>query len=99
MYDPRPANTVTPDLRLTGAARVFEANVSWRVRDSSGRVVGSGHFSASLGSSAVWGTFDTRIQLPTSAAVGNVTLEVFEASPKDGTDQGLVQIPLTLTVR
>ena len=47
----------------------------------------------------MWGTFDTRIQLPTSAAVGNVTLEVFEASPKDGTDQGLVQIPLTLTVR
>jgi hypothetical protein len=99
VYDPRPGNTVTPDLRLTGAARVFEANVSWRLVDSSSRVVGSGRFNASLGSSAVWGTFDTRIQLPTGAAVGSVTLEVFEASAKDGSDQGLIQIPLTLTVR
>ena len=82
-------------LQLTGSARVFEANVSWRLVDSTGKSVATGHFNASLGSSAVWGTFDTRIALPSNVR-GNVTLELFEASAKDGSPQGVVQIPLTV---
>lgn len=80
-------------IEITGAARVFEANVVWRVKDSAGKVVANGHFLASLGSSAVWGTFATSVQLP-SGLSGNATLELYEASPKDGTEQGLVQVPL-----
>ncbi|MEK6207761.1 MAG: Gmad2 immunoglobulin-like domain-containing protein [Chloroflexota bacterium] len=95
VYQPRPGATVTRDLQLTGAARAFEASVSWRLNDSSGREVASGHFLASLGSSAVWGTFDTRITIPASVS-GNVTLELFEASAKDGSPQGVVQIPLAV---
>ena len=83
------------DFRLTGAARVFEATVSWRVRDSAGKVVASSHFNATLGSSALWGTFDYGFSVP-AGVHGNVTLEVYEASPKDGSDQGLVAIPLTV---
>jgi hypothetical protein len=83
------------DFRLTGAARVFEATVSWRVRDSAGKVVASSHFNATLGSSALWGTFDNGFSVP-AGVHGNVTLEVYEASPKDGSDQGLVAIPLTV---
>jgi immunoglobulin-like protein involved in spore germination/sporulation and spore germination protein len=95
IYQPRAGTTVTRDLQLTGAARVFEANVSWRLKDSSGREVASGNFLASLGSSAVWGTFDTRIAIPASVN-GNVTLELFEASAQDGHPVGLVAIPLTV---
>jgi hypothetical protein len=95
LYQPRPGATVAHDLQLTGAARVFEANVSWRLKDSSGREVASGHFLTSLGSSPVWGTFDTRIAIPATVS-GNVTLEVFEASAKDGSPQGVTQIPLTV---
>ena len=47
------------------------------------------------GSGPLWGTFDTRIAIPTSVT-GNVTLEVFEASAKDGSPQGVTQIPLTV---
>ena len=83
------------DFRLTGAARAFEATVSWRVRDSAGKVVATSHFNASLGSSALWGTFDNGFSVP-AGVHGNVTLEVYEASPKDGSDQGLVAIPLSL---
>jgi len=83
------------DFRLTGAARVFEANVTWRVRDSAGRIVSTSHFLASLGSSALWGTFDTGFSIP-AGVHGNVTLELYEVSPKDGSEQGLVQIPLSV---
>jgi hypothetical protein len=83
------------DLTVTGSARVFEANVVWRVLDSTGKPVANGHFNASLGSSAVWGTFNTRIAMPANVR-GNLTLEVYEASPKDGSAQGVVQIPLSV---
>jgi hypothetical protein len=92
VYQLRPG-TVAGELQITGAARVFEASVSWRLKDQSGRELASGHFLASLGSSAVWGTFDARIAIPASLT-GPATLELFEASARDGTPQGLVQIPL-----
>ena len=44
---------------------------------------------------ALWGTFDNGFSVP-AGVHGNVTLEVYEASPKDGSDQGLVAIPLTV---
>jgi hypothetical protein len=93
VYQPRPGTTVTRDLRLTGAGRTFEANVNWRLLDSTGREVASGTFMG--GSGPLWGSFDTRITIPPSVS-GNVTLEVFEASAKDGSPQGVTQIPLTV---
>ena len=90
-----PVCSSTCDIQLSGAARVFEANVVWRVKDSAGKVIASGHFLASLGSSALWGTFNTDVQVP-ARFIGNVTLEIYEASPKDGSEQGLVQIPLVI---
>lgn len=95
VYEPRAGNTVSRDVRISGAARVFEANVVWRLLESSGKEVASGHFNASLGTSIVWGSFDTTITIPASVS-GNVTLEVFEASAKDGSPQGVVQIPLAV---
>ena len=83
------------DLTLTGSARVFEANVVWRVLDSSGKVAANGHFLASLGSSPVWGTFNTKIRMPANVR-GNLTLELYEASARDGSAQGVVQIPLSV---
>jgi len=88
------ANSGAP-LRVTGSARVFEANVSWRLLDSAGKEAASGHFNASLGSSAIWGTFAPTIPLPANVR-GNLTLQLFESSPKDGTAQGVVQIPLAV---
>jgi hypothetical protein len=93
VYQLLPGATGTREMQIIGVARVFEASVSWRLKDTTEREVASGHFLASLGSSAVWGTFDTRIAIPASMT-GPGTLELFEASAKDGTPQGVVQIPL-----
>jgi hypothetical protein len=43
-----------------------------------------------------WGSFKTSIQYTTPVAPQKATLEVFIASPKDGSGQDLVSIPLTL---
>jgi hypothetical protein len=80
---------------VSGLSRTFEATTAWRVRDSANRVVASGVTTASRGTSAVWGTYQAAVQLPATVS-GNVTLEVFWASPRDGADTGLVQVPLVV---
>ena len=80
---------------VSGLSRTFEGTTAWRVRDSANRVVASGFTTASRGTSAVWGTFQAAIQLPANVG-GNVTLEVYWPSPRDGADVGLVQVPLVV---
>jgi hypothetical protein len=79
-------------LTLRGAARVFEAAVSWRFRDASGREAARGSTTATIGTSAVWGTFETAVEIPAGTGPGD--LEVFWVSPRDGTEQDVVSIAL-----
>jgi hypothetical protein len=94
VYQPRSGATVTRDLQITGAGRTYEANVSWRLFDSTGRQVASGNFTGGS-SGPLWGAFDTHIAIPASVS-GNVTLEVLEFSARDGSPVGVTQIPLTV---
>jgi hypothetical protein len=93
VYSPKAGDTVSR-FTVSGLSRTFEATTSWRVVDAARRVLASGFTQATRGTSAVWGAFQTTIDL--SSVSGNVTLEVFWASPRDGADTGLVQIPLTV---
>jgi immunoglobulin-like protein involved in spore germination len=95
VYSPTVGAAVSRDFSVSGLARVFEATVSWRVRDSAQRVIASGVTNASLGTSALWGTYEIAVKLPQTAG-GNVTLEVYEASAKDGSEVGLVRVPLAV---
>jgi immunoglobulin-like protein involved in spore germination len=92
VYSPRAGDTGRT-VTIGGFARAFEAHVAWRVKDSSARVVAEGFTTASLGTSPVWGSFQTTATIPANVS-GNVTLEVFWPSPKDGEPMGLVQVPL-----
>lgn len=91
---PQFGTAVPATFAMNGLARTFEANVVWRVRDTTGRVIASGHTTASVGTSSIWGTFSTRITVPAVTFPGQVALEVYEVSPKDGSEQGMVSIPL-----
>jgi len=93
VYSPQPGATAARDFTVSGLARAFEATVSWRLRDSTGREVAKGFTTASEGSSSVWGTFEFGVQVPPSVT-GNVTLEVYQASPRDGSDTDKVSMPL-----
>ncbi|MBI3521733.1 MAG: hypothetical protein HY071_01375 [Chloroflexi bacterium] len=98
VYAPQPGETIDGGISRTivlgGAARAFEGNVRWRLRDAT-RVVGSGFTTASLGTSAIWGLFETRVDVP-SGTSGALTLEVFEASAKDGSDLNVARVPLLI---
>jgi hypothetical protein len=79
-------------LKVRGAARVFEANVSWRMRDPSGRIVARGNTTATIGTSTIWGMFE--FTTDGAATGGPATLEVYWASPRDGSEQDVISIPL-----
>jgi hypothetical protein len=94
VYAPKPGN-IDRQFTVTGLSRTYEATTSWRVVDAARREVASGFTTASRGTSAIWGTYQISVQLPATIS-GNVTLEVYWASPRDGADMGLVQVPLTV---
>lgn len=79
---------------IRGLARTFEGNVVWRLRDGTGGVVESGHATASIGTSSLWGTFSVVADPPMGITGNPVVLEVFEVSAKDGSELGMVRIPL-----
>jgi hypothetical protein len=83
------ADAAPSGITVRGAARVFEANVSWRMKDASGRTIERGNTTASIGTSPVWGTFQfTTPPAPTAP----VTLDVYWASPRDGTEQDVITL-------
>lgn len=95
VYLPRAGEASPRTIALVGAARVFEAAVSWRLKDGSGRQVARGTTTASLGTSPVWGTFAVSVGVP-PGVTGEVTLEVFWASPRDGSEQDVISVPVTI---
>lgn len=92
-------------IRTTGTARAFEATVSWQVTrpadGSSSISLGQGSFMTSAGAPE-FGTFDQTLVLTSPASqpvpAGSATLRIFIASMKDGSQQDIVDIPLTLRV-
>lgn len=87
--------TIGRQFTVSGLSRTYEATTQWRVVDAARRVLASGFTTASRGTSAVWGTYQISVQLPATVS-GNVTLEVYWGSPRDGSAVGLVQVPLTV---
>lgn len=83
-------------VNITGAARAFEAQVSWRVKDGSGREIATGATTASIGTSAYWGLFDTTAKLPGTFS-GDAMLEVFLTSARDGSITDLVAVPIKVS--
>ena len=86
---------VRSPLTISGDASVFEAALSWRITDSAGRVLASGHTTASAGAPAR-GTYSVTATFtpPPSDIIGIV--EVYELSPRDGTIDEIVRVPVTI---
>jgi hypothetical protein len=93
-------------VHTTGSARAFEATVSWQVTQQVSPDVlvslGQGSFMTSAGAPE-FGTFDQTLNLVSAASnpspQGKGTLRIFIASMKDGSQQDIVDIPLTLAVQ
>jgi len=90
---PLPGDTVTSPVRVRGTANVFEATVSFEVRDATGTVVHEGFTTATSGT-GTRGTFDTTLPLPDLE--GTMTIVAFEASAEDGRPLHVVDVQVML---
>lgn len=101
---PLAGDTVDNPIHVTGEARVFENVVSWRLRDVEGNILNSGTTEAAAPDMGQFGSFDFYAVVPAPMYPSdpplltekNITLEVFWASAKDGSDTDLVSVPLEL---
>ena len=86
----RVANPVT----VAGTANVFEATVSVRILDASGREIANTFTTATCGTGCR-GTYSKKVSfLVTDEQAG--TVEVYWSSPENGRPEGVVRIPVTL---
>jgi len=92
---PLTGSVVTNPIHVVGEARVFENVISWRIKDDSGKILNSGTSETAALDMGQFGHFDFWLTVP-KVSSPNIVLEVFQASAKDGSDQDLVSIPLTL---
>lgn len=84
--------TVTSPITIRGNARVFEATVSFRLKDANGNVMAEGFTTAENGAPGR-GDFEAILNFSPSSP-GKGQLEVFEVSMEDGSDQNKVIIPV-----
>ncbi|MFC4021547.1 Gmad2 immunoglobulin-like domain-containing protein [Micromonospora sp. GCM10011542] len=91
---PTAGQPVTSPLTVTGTADVFEATVSVRVLDATGRELATGFTTASCGSGC---RGDYRVVITwRSTREQRGTIEVYEVSPRDGSRVHTVAVPVTL---
>jgi immunoglobulin-like protein involved in spore germination len=93
--EPLANSRVRSPLTISGEASVFEAALVWQVTDTAGRVLAGGFTTATAGA-PVKGTFSitATYQDPPSDIIGFA--EVYTRSPKDGTIDEIVRVPLIL---
>jgi hypothetical protein len=81
-------------ITITGSANVFEATVSIRVLDTDGNMLAEAFTTATCGTGCR-GDFRTEVEVPIDAEQPG-TIQVFEASARDGSMTNTVDIPVTL---
>ena len=86
---------VTTPVTISGDASVFEAALQWRILDGGGKVLAEGIATASAGAPAR-GTFSVAASFPPPAADTIGAIEVYDRSPKDGTVDELVRVPVVI---
>jgi hypothetical protein len=82
-------------LHITGQARVFEGTFLWRLKNEAGEVINFGSSQTQAPDIGQFGPFDFYAVVP-EVSSSNLILEVFQASPKDGSDQDLISVPVVL---
>ena len=85
-------------LTISGDASVFEANLSWQVTDTAGRVLAKGFTTASAGAPER-GTFSITATYAEPSADTIAFAEVYSVSPRDGSIDEIVRVPIVLAAK
>jgi hypothetical protein len=83
LENPKSGEVVTLPFVIKGKAKVFENQLNFRVLDSQGRSFIEGTLNVKSPGAGKFGPFDATIS---SMPQGKTTIEVFDKSPKDGTE-------------
>ncbi|MEU4715894.1 Gmad2 immunoglobulin-like domain-containing protein [Micromonospora purpureochromogenes] len=92
--EPAIGQRVAGPVTVAGTANVYEATVSIRILDGTGRVVGTGFTTATCGSGCR-GDYRGGVAYRLATA-GPGTVEVYEVSPRDGSRTHVVAVPVLL---
>jgi hypothetical protein len=92
--EPKSNDIVTSPFKVTGKARVFENQFNYRLKGSDGSILAQGNPTANAPDVGQFGPFEFQVTFPPNSVSG--TLEVFDSSPKDGSEIDMVTVPLTL---
>ena len=87
---------ITSPATISGDASVFEAALSWRITDSAGRILAEGNTTASAGAPGR-GTYSITATFAPPAADIIGIVEVFDRSPRDGSIDEIVRIPVVVS--
>ncbi len=87
---------ITSPATISGDASVFEAALQWRITDSAGRVLAEGNTTATLGAPGRGAFSITATFAPPAADIIGI-VEVFDRSPRDGTIDEIVRVPVTVS--
>jgi germination protein M len=91
---PRPGATVSSPVTVAGNANVFEATVTLRIVDATGKVIVRDFTTATCGTGCR-GDYSTKLKFDVSEAQKGF-VEVYEESAKDGSPLFVVRLPVML---
>jgi LysM repeat protein len=89
---PQPYDIVDDPVRVCGIGTGFEGGFTALVRDARGAQIAKTPVKA--GGTGMWGNFDVTLSVGV-APTAQGTLEVFEVSQEDGSEQNKVVVPIT----
>ncbi|MBI1812421.1 Gmad2 immunoglobulin-like domain-containing protein [Candidatus Peregrinibacteria bacterium] len=90
---PASGQTVGWSFTIQGQARVFESQFNYRIRGADGSILTEGTALAKSADAGQFGAFRIPVRL-TPSAVKDGTIDLFAFSPRDGSQQDLVRIPV-----
>lgn len=94
VFTPLPGTVVAPGQPLSGVARAFEANILYQIRDASGRTVTRERPITTSEGAPAFDQYSVPIVFDQPPLAVSGTLMVYTRSPRDGSVQDLVEIPI-----
>jgi nitrite reductase/ring-hydroxylating ferredoxin subunit len=94
LQSPATGATVTSPVRIAGTANVFEATVNYRILGAGDQVLAEGFTTATCGSGCR-GRFSVQVPFTVDREQPGL-IQVYDQSAKDGSEENLVSIPVTL---
>jgi hypothetical protein len=82
-------------ITIKGEARVFENQMRYRLIECDGDVLAEGVATAQSPDMGLYGPFEITVDILPDPQGKEGCIEVFSASPKDGSDINIVQLPIT----